>query len=100
MPTRTRPKSGISIPFAFPTITYSTYPFRSSSTPTCRPVSFEISDICRASSCETIWSGGTRRVPNRSIRLIWFAFNPCVNPVTLLIKLPSDPLIIPNYRDS
>jgi hypothetical protein len=41
---------------------------RFNKTPICRPVSKEISDICRASSGEMICSGATRRDERRSMR--------------------------------
>ena len=57
----------VSICFAVPTITCSTWPFRLRSTPIWRPVSWLSSDNCRASSGDTIWSCATLRVDSFSI---------------------------------
>ena len=75
-PPRTRLKSGSSILNESPTITYSTWPARLTSAPTCRPISNEISAIRRANSCETRRSRGTRRLYRFRRRRTWLALSP------------------------
>ena len=79
-PARMRPQSGITIEPASPTITWVTAPRRSTSTPTCRPISRESSVSSRANSWVTRRSGGRRRRPRRSSRCSWLAFRPFVLP--------------------